>query len=170
MQFVKPAKKSVGRFMDLTGRRRDIITGTDWGEVLPEFAGAEGGATGFSIFRGVKTQFSVPVDQPFNDPPKSYKALIRGIPAWLDHTQVYYNLLVHLSKFHLLMISGVEFVEDNNEFTKAAWIIIDGTEEANRILEDQNYRLSFSVYDVFQLPKTIAVSANEVSLVAYENG
>jgi hypothetical protein len=169
MQFITPTKKTVGRVVDLTGRRKDIVTGTDWGSVIGEFAGAGSSESGFAIFRGVKTQFSVPVDQPFSDPPKSYKALIRGIPAWLDQTQVYYHLLMYLAKFHLLMVSGVEFVDDTNEYTKAAWIVIDGTEEATRILDAQNFRLSFNAYQVFQLPKTIALSSNEVTLVAYEN-
>lgn len=169
MQFIKPTKKTVGRVMDLTGRRKDIVTGTDWGGVPGEFAGASSSPSPFAIFRGDKTQFSVPVDQPFEDPPKSYRTLVRGIPAWLDSQKVYYYLLIHLAKYHLLMVSGVEFVEDNNESTKAAWIVIDGTEEAIRILESQDCKLTFPVRDVFQVPKNVDLFAEDLTLVAYQN-
>lgn len=169
MQFIKPVKKTVGRVMDLTGRRKDITTGTDWGAVPGEFAGASSGVSPLSIVRGVKTQFSVPVDLPYGDPPKSYKALIRGIPGWMDQSTIYYHLLVYLAKFHLLIISGVELVDDTTPSTKAAWIVIDGTEEATRILTNQNFRLEFSVYKVFQLPKTMYLANTELKLVAYEN-
>jgi len=167
MQFIKPARKTVGRYMDLTGKRKDIITGTDWGEVPGEFEGASGAANPFAIFRGNKTQFSVPVEQVFQDPPQSFKALIRGIPKWLESTQVYYCLLVYLAKYHLLMISGLEFVNDVNESTRAVWVIIDGTEEATRIFESQDYRLRFSTHKVFQLPPHTHLDKNEIELVAY---
>lgn len=169
MQFIKPAKKTVGRVMDLTGRRKDIVTGTDWGSIPGEFAGASLGPSGFAIFRGDKAQFSVPVDQPFGDPPKSYKALLRGIPNWLDYSRVYYYLITHLARYHLLMISGVEFVDDIDPNTKAAWIVIDGTEEAIRILENHNCRLEFPAREIFQIPKSVNLFATTISLVAYEN-
>lgn len=155
--------------MDLTGRRKDIVTGTDWGEIPEEFAGSIKGASGFAIFRGDKAQFSVPVDQPFEDPPRSYKALLRGIPKWLDSTQVYYYLITFLAKYHLLMISGVEFIDDTDENTKAAWIVIDGTEEAVRILEKHNCRLEFSARELFQIPKGVGLFATQITLVAYAN-
>ena len=169
LSVIKPTKKGVGRVDDLTRRgRRDIVTGTDWGAILEEFAGASGAVSPFKIERGVKAQFSVPVDLPFEEPAKSYKVLIRGIPQWLDTTKIYYDLMVHLSRHHLLMISGLEFVEDNTPNTKAAWIVIDGTEEAARIFESKNFHIHFSVHQVFNLPRSLYLNQPELHFFAYE--
>ena len=169
LQIIKPAPKPLGRADDMTRKgRRDIMTGNDWMGIGGEFAGASDGITPFTILRGVKTQFSVPVDIEIEEPGKSYRVLIRGIPKWIDPCRVYYYLVMFLSRHHLLMVSGLEYVEDLTEKTQAAWVVIDGTEEATRIFDFTKNRISFPVHKVFQLPKELIVEQKTLELYAFE--
>jgi len=170
LSIIKPTRKTVGRVDDLTKRgRRDIITGTDWGAIPGEFAGATDKSSPLQIIRGVKTQFSVPIDLSIEEPDQSYKVLIRGIPQFLAKPQIYYNLVVHLSRFHLLLISGLDYVDDTTANTYAAWVVIEGTEEAKRIFESKDFHVTFSSHKVFNIPRTVVLPQPEVQLFAYQN-
>ena len=167
--LIKPTQKPVGRHMELTMRRLKQLHGHDseFGPIYGEFAGASSKFNPFAIHSGASTAMSVPVDRELEDPAKSARLFISGIPAWLDPVKVYYDLLVYLAQHHL-MLSTLDFTSHADE-GQAAWANVTLSLEAELLLEKASNHLSFPVHQVFSIPNSIKVSPSELSVTVVED-
>lgn len=166
---IKPAPKPKGRHMDLTQRGLKKIQGfeAEFGPIFGEFAGAKGRLSPFAIYAGNGTGMSVPVDRPLDDPPRTARMFISGIPAWLDPAKVYYDLLVFLAQHHLVL-STLDFTSHAEE-GHAAWASVTLSFEAEQLLKASDNSIQYSVHRIFSIPESIRVTPRDLLISLVED-
>lgn len=166
--LIKPVKKPLGRHMELTSRGLKRIRGHEgsFGPIYEPFAGATPKFNPFAIHQGANTMMSVPVDRPQEEPARSVRLYIAGIPAWLDPVKVYYDLLVYLAQHHLIL-STLDFTSHADE-GQAAWASVTLSFEAEQLLAAAGHQISHSAHQIFHIPASIKLSPPLVTFSVVE--
>lgn len=122
-----------------------------------------------AVFKRFKKNYRENTDKTPDMAASTFKAFISGIPQGFKEKHLYFNLLVYLSQFELMLVSDLELVDDQTEFTYAVMVYLEATEEALHYLQAHDNTLELDIYSALLLPTTMKLVTTELKLKAYED-